>query len=87
MTHRRDRRASSFFFFISVIFLRGLTFMVVREVGRRRGHVRLLLLLTLLLRQVGVRVVVAQAGSVLVAFSTYCKYSIVLLLETHSRPF
>lgn len=55
--------------------------MVVREVGGRRGSVRLLLLLTLLIRQVGVCVVVAQAGSVLVAFSTDYNYNIALLLE------
>lgn len=55
--------------------------MVVRVVGRRRGSVRLLLLLTLLIRQVGVCVVVAQAGSVLVAFSTDYNYNIALLLE------
>lgn len=61
--------------------------MVVRKGGRRRGQVRLLLLLALLLRQVGVCVVVAQAGSVLVAFSTYCKYNIVLLLETLRQAF
>lgn len=61
--------------------------MVARKVGRRRGHIRLLLLLTLLLRQVGVCVVVTQAGSVLVAFSTYYKYNVVILLETHRRVF
>lgn len=74
-----------FLFLITVVFLRGLTFVVVRKVGRRWGRVRLLLLLPLLLRQVSVCVVVAQAGSVLVAFSTYYKDNIVLLLETISQ--
>lgn len=54
-----------------VFFLLRLTFVVVRKVGRRRGHVSLLLLLSLLLRQVCVCVMVTQARTILVTFSTY----------------
>lgn len=57
-------------FKIAVLLHRHLTFMVFWDAGRGRGRLCFLLLLALLLRQVGVCVVVAQARSVLVALST-----------------